>query len=62
MLKKEELLPSDVIVLAVAHQEFVHDGWMGIMPLLKDNTGVVVDVHRILDKTLMPENIKLLRL
>jgi len=62
LLEKQALVPSDVSVLAVAHTEFEEQGWGGIAPLLNQNMGVVIDVQRILDRSAIPGNIKLVRL
>lgn len=62
LLEKQALVPSDITVIAVAHTEFEEQGWEGILPLLNQNKGVVIDVQRILERSATPGNVKLVRL
>jgi len=57
----DDLKPADAIILAVGHQSFVDRGWQ-IAELLKENTGVVFDVNRVLNRQAKPAMIELKRL
>jgi len=56
------LKPADAVVLAVAHQDYVSEGWGLITRLLKGGKGTVVDVKSRLDRVSQPEGIDLWRL
>jgi UDP-N-acetyl-D-galactosamine dehydrogenase len=56
------LRPADAVILAVAHEEFVHGGWAFVKKLLKDGEGVVLDVKAILDRAKKPDDVELWRL
>ncbi len=58
----EALKPADAIVLAVAHEAYVTEGWPLIARLLKDGRGTVLDVKSKLDREQKPEGIDLWRL
>lgn len=58
----DALKPADAIVLAVAHQDYVSEGWGLITRLLKGGKGTVVDVKSRLDRASQPEGIDLWRL
>jgi UDP-N-acetyl-D-glucosamine/UDP-N-acetyl-D-galactosamine dehydrogenase len=58
----DTLRPADAVIFAVAHKEYVDGGWPLIMRLLKDGTGIVMDVKWKLDRSDKPEAIKLWRL
>jgi UDP-N-acetyl-D-galactosamine dehydrogenase len=54
--------PADAVILAVAHDDYVLQGWSLVMPLLKGGTGIVLDVKSVLDRATKPEGIELWRL
>jgi UDP-N-acetyl-D-galactosamine dehydrogenase len=56
------LQPADAIVLAVAHQPYVDGGWRFIQRLLRDGSGLVLDVKAKLDRAAKPAAIELWRL
>jgi UDP-N-acetyl-D-galactosamine dehydrogenase len=58
----ESLRPSDAIILAVAHKEYVAEGWSLIKRLLKQGEGIVFDIKSRLDRTHKSEGIDLWRL
>ena len=58
----DALRPADAVVLAVAHQEYVKEGWPLAKRLLKDGRGIVFDVKSKLDRAIRPEGIELWRL
>jgi UDP-N-acetyl-D-galactosamine dehydrogenase len=58
----DALEPADAIVLAVAHRDYVSEGWSLMSRLLKDGEGVVIDVKSRLDRAVKPEGIDLWRL
>ena len=58
----EDLQPADAVVFAVPHREYVSNGWNLIERLLKDDSGVVVDIKSALTKESAPKSIELWRL
>jgi UDP-N-acetyl-D-glucosamine/UDP-N-acetyl-D-galactosamine dehydrogenase len=58
----EGLRPADAVIFAVAHEPFVRGGWPLVQGLLKDGSGVVLDVKSKLDRGQRPEQIELWRL
>jgi UDP-N-acetyl-D-galactosamine dehydrogenase len=60
--KLEELAPADAVVLAVAHDAYVMQGWPLVQRLLKSGQGVVLDVKSKLDRACAPNGIELWRL
>ena len=58
----DELLPSEAVVLAVSHREYIDAGWTQFDRLLKHGKGIVVDIKSKLDKGTKPEKIDLWRL
>ena len=62
LCKKDELIKSDAVILAVPHLEFVDGGWELITSLLRENQGVVFDVKSVLPRNSKPNNIILQRL
>ncbi len=62
-LKDEaELLPADVVVMAVSHHQYIEKGWDLITSNLKDNSGFVVDIKSSLDRNAVPNAVTLWRL
>jgi UDP-N-acetyl-D-galactosamine dehydrogenase len=62
LLPREGLEPADVVIFAVAHQEFVAEGWKLMTALLRNGAGVVLDVKSRLPRAERPEGIELWRL
>lgn len=62
LLKQDELKPSDAVVFAVPHREYLVGGWDLVKRLLKNNSGTVVDIKSSLSKAETPESIELWRL
>jgi UDP-N-acetyl-D-galactosamine dehydrogenase len=58
----ESLRPADAVILAVAHESYVHGGWPLVTRLLKDGSGVVLDVKSQLDRCQRPQGVDLWRL
>ncbi|MEO8559627.1 MAG: nucleotide sugar dehydrogenase [Rhodospirillales bacterium] len=58
----EKAKPADAVILVVAHQEFAAQGWRLITRLLRDQSGVAIDVPAILPRDETPEKIELWRL
>jgi UDP-N-acetyl-D-galactosamine dehydrogenase len=54
--------PADAVILAVAHKDFVAQGWSLIRRLLRHGQGVAVDVPAALPRQDQPETIELWRL
>jgi UDP-N-acetyl-D-glucosamine/UDP-N-acetyl-D-galactosamine dehydrogenase len=57
-----DLVPSDAVVLAVAHADYVDRGWSAVTSLLRDGRGVVFDVKGCLDRASTPFGVDLVRL
>ena len=58
----EALKPADAVILAVAHEPYVKEGWRLIQRLLRGGTGLAFDVRGMLDRATRPEGIELWRL
>ncbi|UAL47057.1 nucleotide sugar dehydrogenase [Sutcliffiella horikoshii] len=58
----ENLQPADAVIFAVPHQSYVDKGWSQFGSLLKEGSGVVVDIKSKLVKEECPENVTLWRL
>ncbi|TYS59950.1 nucleotide sugar dehydrogenase [Sutcliffiella horikoshii] len=58
----ENLQPADAVIFAVPHQSYVDNGWSQFGSLLKEGSGVVVDIKSKLVKEECPENVTLWRL
>jgi len=58
----DKLQKANAIILAVAHDEFVEQGWKLISELLVSEGSLVYDIKCILDRNKKPENINLIRL
>jgi UDP-N-acetyl-D-galactosamine dehydrogenase len=50
------------VILAVAHQSYLSEGWQMMERLLRLSSGVVLDVKSKLDRASKPEGIELWRL
>jgi UDP-N-acetyl-D-galactosamine dehydrogenase len=57
----EALRPADAVVLAVAHEPYIANGWPMIERLLRDGSGLVLDVKMKLDRASKPAAIELWR-
>jgi UDP-N-acetyl-D-glucosamine/UDP-N-acetyl-D-galactosamine dehydrogenase len=62
LMPLDSLLPADAVILAVAHRDYVSEGWPLVQRLLKGGAGIVLDVKSKLDRTQKPEQIELWRL
>lgn len=62
LMDYENLQPADAVIFAVPHQEYVDKGWSQFEGLLKQGSGVVVDIKSKLVKEECPENVTLWRL
>jgi UDP-N-acetyl-D-galactosamine dehydrogenase len=58
----EALQPADAVILAVAHRDYLEQGWLLLTRLLKSSKGSVLDVKRVLERASLPEGIDLWRL
>jgi UDP-N-acetyl-D-galactosamine dehydrogenase len=58
----EQLAPADAVIMAVAHNEYVSQGWPLVAKLLKGGEGIVLDVKSRLDRAQKPKGIDLWRL
>jgi UDP-N-acetyl-D-galactosamine dehydrogenase len=56
------LQPAEAVVLAVAHQHYMVGGWAFIQQLLRDGSGLVLDVKARLDRATTPAGVELWRL
>jgi UDP-N-acetyl-D-galactosamine dehydrogenase len=57
-----DLQPADAVILAVAHYPYVEGGWPLVQQLLRDGSGLVLDVKMKLDRGARPAEIELWRL
>lgn len=62
LMDEGDLRPADAVVLAVPHTATRARGWDGIVPLLRDAGGEVLDVRGVLDRSTIPEGVALWRL
>jgi UDP-N-acetyl-D-galactosamine dehydrogenase len=62
LIAADALRPADAVILAVAHETFVHGGWPLVTGLLKGGAGVVLDVRGRLSRAERPAGIALWRL
>jgi UDP-N-acetyl-D-galactosamine dehydrogenase len=62
LITQEALQPADAVILAVAHRDYVKEGWPLMVRLLKGGKGTVIDVKTKLDRDRKPEGIDLWRL
>lgn len=53
--------PTNCVILAVAHNDYVQQGWNLIKTLLVDDQCVVMDLKAVLDRNSTPSNITLIR-
>jgi len=58
----EALKPADAVILAVAHEPYVKEGWRLIQRLLRGGAGLAFDVRGLLDRATRPAGIELWRL
>jgi len=56
------LAPADAVVLAVPHESYLAEGWCSIERLLKNGTGLVMDLKAKLDRATKPAGVELWRL
>jgi UDP-N-acetyl-D-galactosamine dehydrogenase len=62
LIPEEKLEPADAVVFAVPHKGVLSRGWQGIVSLLKNGQGVVVDVKGALPREQVPQGVTLWRL
>ena len=62
LMTQDTLAPADAVILAVPHDDYVARGWSGVVPLLKNGRGVVIDVKSKLDRVNRPDGVELWRL
>ena len=59
---REALAPADAVILAVAHRDYLDEGWPLMQQLLRGGKGTVLDVKSRLAREQKPEGIDLWRL
>ena len=59
---RNALKPADAVILAVAHQDYLDEGWPLMTKLLREGRGTVLDVKSRLAREQKPEGIDLWRL
>jgi len=62
LTQMDALRPADAVILAVAHEPYVKGGWPLLARLLKDGSGIVLDIKSQLDRARRPQAIELWRL
>jgi len=58
----DALKPADAVILAVAHEPYVREGWRLPQRLLRGGAGLVFDVRGMFDRAAKPQGIELWRL
>jgi len=62
LTSEDELQPAHAVLFAVPHQYFVEKDWSYMAGLLKNKRGIILDIKAKLDRSKVPERIKLWRL
>jgi UDP-N-acetyl-D-galactosamine dehydrogenase len=62
LVAADALAPADAVILAVPHRCYREDGWPGIHRLLRDGSGLVVDVRACLPREAAPAGVELWRI
>jgi UDP-N-acetyl-D-galactosamine dehydrogenase len=62
LCSEASLLPADAVVLAVAHADYVAEGWPLVRRLLKNGKGIVMDVKAKLERSGKPDGVTLWRM
>jgi UDP-N-acetyl-D-galactosamine dehydrogenase len=62
LIPREELQPSQAVIVATSHQLYREAGWGLVQDLLLDGVGFVADVRCILDRESVPDGVELWRL
>jgi UDP-N-acetyl-D-glucosamine/UDP-N-acetyl-D-galactosamine dehydrogenase len=62
LAERGALCPADAVILAVAHDAFMRSGWPLVTGLLRNGSGVVLDIKSRLDRAQRPAGIELWRL
>lgn len=62
LLTYDALKPAHAVILAVPHQQYVEQGWQGVVNLLGNGRGIVADVTANLPRNPVPDGVKLWRL
>ena len=62
LMDRDAIAPADAVVLAVPHKSYLAEGWCGVVPLLKNGHGIVIDVKARLDRAKKPDGVELWRL
>jgi UDP-N-acetyl-D-galactosamine dehydrogenase len=62
LVAREQLAPAHAVVLAVAHKQYLDQGWPLITSLLDGGKGVVADVKGVLARESIPAGVTLWRL
>jgi len=57
----KDLNPAEAVIFAVAHNEFRQDGWGTVRQALGGDSGIVLDLKAVLDRTKKPAGITLWR-
>ena len=58
----DSLKRADAVILAVAHKDYLAKGWPLVVKLLRNGTGIVLDVKAKLERAMKPEGVDLWRL
>lgn len=62
LVELQALQPADAVILAVAHNRYVEGSWPLVQRLLRDGSGLVLDVKMKLDRGAKPPGVELWRL
>lgn len=61
LASRDEIKPSDAVILAVGHAEWRKHGWSIVAPLIRPG-GIVMDIKGLLDRNKTPSDVTLWRL
>ena len=61
LLQLNGLKPSQSVIFAVPHNQYIEMGWEGISPLLLKQKDIVLDIKSVLDPSACPKDINLWR-
>jgi UDP-N-acetyl-D-galactosamine dehydrogenase len=62
LMSMDGLQPADAVIVAVAHNSYVREGWRLPQRLLCNGTGLVFDIRGMLERATKPHGIDLWRL
>jgi UDP-N-acetyl-D-galactosamine dehydrogenase len=61
-MTSDDLLPTDAVIFAVAHDSFIRGGWSFVTRLPQNRRSIVLDVKSVLDRRQRPDDVELWRM